>query len=39
MTPTLSHDHAFTDVGMRIVKGRPIQYIRCHECGLLLRKR
>lgn len=39
MTPSAPHNHAFKDVGMRIVKGRPIQYIRCYECGLLLRKR
>ncbi len=39
MTSTVIHDHAFKNVGMRIVKGRPIQYIRCQQCGLLLCKR
>jgi hypothetical protein len=39
MTQFVRHEHMFQDVGMRVVKGRPIQYIRCHDCGLLLRKR
>lgn len=38
MTSALSHHPAFKEVGMRIVKGRPIQYIRCHDWGLFLRK-
>lgn len=31
-------EHMFVDVGIRIVKGQSVQYVRCQRCGLLTRK-